>query len=114
MVIRNKYNYLGKNITTEPVAITDNSFGWVYSNGIPHINWGEEDDICDKDGFDKRYRPYQNGKLYTIDDYVIPRGTIICRYGSPIGRFTTLKGVKYEDLALPYIKETIEYHEYKV
>ena len=36
------------------------------------------------------------------------------RYGLPTGRFTTLKGTAYEKLGLPYVKETIEYHEYMV
>ena len=49
-----------------------------------------------------------------IKDFIIPKGTVICRYGSPRGRFSTYKGTDYDTLSLPYIRETIEYHEYIV
>ena len=109
-----KYNYLKEKITQKDLRVTDSEYGWGDQLGIPHIDWGSENDICDKDGFDKRYHPDTGNETYVIEDYIIPHGTVICRYGSPMGRFTTLKGTDYEKLALPYVKETIEYHEYKV
>lgn len=109
-----KYNYLKEKITQSDLRLADSKFGWIDPAGKLHIEWGSEDELCDQDGFDKRHRPDKDKESYVIDDYVIPHGTIICRYGSPIGRFTTLRGTEYENLALPYVKETIEYHEYKV
>lgn len=52
--------------------------------------------------------------VYVIKDFILPKGMMLCRYGTPNGYFTTEKGTEYETLALPYVKETIEYHEYKV
>lgn len=108
------YNYLGEDISDMKIAVKNPSFGIVDEYGIPHINWGNENDNCDKDGFDKKARPSDETDMYIIENYIIPKGTIICRYGNSRGRFTTVKGEDYELLALPYIKETIEYHEYKV
>lgn len=107
-------NHLGEDITDKRIELADSEYGYVDNNNIPHINWGSEDEVCDADGFDKRYRPMEEEIVYVIDDYVIPQGTYICRYGSPEGRFTTYKGTPYEGLGLPYVKETIEYHEYRV
>ena len=76
--------------------------------------WGTETEKCDADGFDKEYRPIDGTSAYIIKDYIIPKGTIVCRYGFPGGFFTTDKGADYDQLGLPYIKETIEYHEYRV
>ena len=39
---------------------------------------------------------------------------MLCRYGYSIGKLTTLKGTDYDKLGLPYLKETVEYHEYEV
>lgn len=114
MIERKKYNYLGKDISDLPIQLIDSAFGYVDNANIPHINWAIENDICDSEGFDKRYRPIDGSDDYLITDYLIPKGTIICRYGFPGGRFSTLKGTDYETLGLPYIKESIEYHEYKV
>lgn len=108
------YNYLGDDISKNMIAVKNPLFGTVDENGIPHINWGVEDDNCDKDGFDKKFRPVKGLNQYVIENYIIPKGTIICRYGNPGGRFTTIKGEDYELLALPYVKESIEYHEYRV
>lgn len=67
--------------------------------------------IRQKDGFDKR-------NLLKNDKYKmeveLPYGTILIRYGSEVGKFTARKGTKYESLALPYMKDTVEYNEYKV
>ena len=109
-----RYNYLKEKISQKGLQVAAPEFGYIDQLGIPHIEWGSEDDICDKDGFDKRCRPDNSKTIYIVEDYVIPHGTVICRYGSPVGRFTTLKGTDYDKLALPYVKETIEYHEYKV
>ncbi|MCR5733663.1 MAG: TNT domain-containing protein, partial [Lachnospiraceae bacterium] len=39
---------------------------------------------------------------------------MICRYGFTGGLFTTIKGTDYDALGLPFVKETIDYHEHKV
>ena len=75
---------MGEDITDKNILFKDRSFGWVDTDGIPHIEWAKEDDICDKDGFDKRFRPDSNSDKYVIENYIIPRGTIICRYGNPM------------------------------
>lgn len=109
-----KFNYLGKDLVDIKIQLIDPDYGYVDEYNIPHINWGEETEKCDGDGFDKEYRPSNNSEEYVITDYIIPKGTIICRYGFPGGFFTTTQETKYETLGLPYLKETIEYHEYKV
>ena len=85
--------------------------GDFYSNGEPMVNWNLLSKYADNNGFDKR-NIEKNGK-YKIK-MKLPYGTIIIRYGNPTGRFSAPKGTKYEDLALPYVRETMEYNEYRV
>jgi hypothetical protein len=113
-MVENIYNYKGEDITNRSLQVISDDFGYIDSDNVPHINWGLETEECDCDGFDKRFRPDTQSETYIIPDYVIPKGTILCRYGSSFGRFTTLKGTDYNLLGLPYVKETIEYHEYIV
>lgn len=82
-----------------------------YKNGEPKVNWDLLSKFADNEGFDKRNIEI-NGK-YKIE-VELPYGTIIIRYGNASGNFSAPKGTKYEDLALPYIKETVEYNEYRV
>ena len=44
----------------------------------------------------------------------LPRGTEIIRYGGEMGYYSTPAETQYEELSLPYIKETVEYHRYRV
>lgn len=108
------YNNLGEDISSTRTLLLSDDFGYVDDNNIPHINWGSETELCDCNGFDKSYRPQEGVDIYVIKDYIIPKGTIICRYGYSNGIFTTLKGTDYSTLGLPYVENTIEYHEYKV
>lgn len=108
------FNYLGKSLDGIKIVLLDPSFGTVDDNNVPHINWGDETEKCDKNGFDKEHRPIPESELYVIKDFILPKGMIVCRYGYSGGSFTTIKGSCYEALGLPYVKETIEYHEYKV
>lgn len=85
--------------------------GVIYPNGEPAVNWKLLSHYADKDGFDIR-NVEKNGKYK--NEIELPYGTIIIRYGNETGRFSAPKGTKYEDLALPYIKDTVEYNEYKV
>jgi hypothetical protein len=109
-----KYNCYGKDITGLPIELQKAEYGYIDERNLPHINWGDETDVCDRDGFDKTYRPVSNSESYVVNDYILPKGMIICRYGIPRGSFTTIKGTVYDMLGLPYKKESIEYHEYLV
>lgn len=79
--------------------------------GQPKVNWGYLSKYADDDGFDTR-NVESNGQ-YRME-VVLPYGTIIIRYGNEMGHYTAPKGAKYEELALPYIRESVEYNEYKV
>lgn len=109
-----KYNYLGEDITGAHVQLSDNSYGEPAKNNTFIIHWSPETELCDDKGFDKTYRPIEGSDSHVIIDFVLPKGSKICRYGNPKGRFTAPVGSAYEALALPYIKETVEYHEYIV
>ncbi len=108
------YNYLGEDITNKQIELLSLEFGYVDENNHPHIYWEKENNEHDSDGFDKSHRPFKDEETYIIKDFVLLPGTILCRYGFPGGKFKTLKGTPYESLGLPYVKETIEYHEYVV
>ena len=108
------YNSAGNDISGRKLKLANPAYGYIDDQNIAHIDWGMETEICDEDGFDKTFRPIVNDTAYVITDYVIPKGTVICRYGRETGRFTTLKGVDYDALGLPYQKDSIEYHEYVV
>ena len=85
--------------------------GKFHQNGEPIVNWKLLSDFADDNGFDIRNIEHNNE--YKMD-IKLPYGTIIIRYGNETGVFSAPKGTKYEDLALPYIKDTVEYNEYKV
>ncbi len=65
----------------------------------------------DDDGFDLDNQE-ENG--YYKMKVELPYGTILIRYGNETGRFTAPQFTPYEELSLPYIKDTVEYNEYKV
>jgi len=79
--------------------------------GQPVVDWSKLSEYADKNGFDKR-NIEKNGKY--IIEMRLPRGTEIIRYGSEMGHFTAPVGTSYEQLALPYEKETVEYHKYRI
>lgn len=108
------YNYLGRDLTGVKLQLNNSKYGYIDDKNIPHIDWGKADEECDENGFDKTYRPFEGEDKYIVENYVIPRGTMLCRYGFPGGLFTTIKGTNYDSLGLPYLKDTVEYHEYKV
>lgn len=56
----------------------------------------------------------RQGKYIYCKPFTLLKGTIIARYGTPFGSFATDFGVPYHMLGLPYIKETVEYHVYRV
>ena len=103
-------NYQGIEITGEKQFI-DPSYGYYDDNDNEVVNWREEDEFVDSDGFDKTNRE-DDGNYKT--NIILPYGKLICRYGNWRGRLTTDIDSDYNDLALPYVKETVEYHEYRV
>ena len=105
-----KKNYLGQ-VIIGPRQFIDPSYGYYDEFGDEHVNWRSEDETVDSDGFDKTNHEYSDSYK---QDVVLPYGKLICRYGNKRGRFTTDVGTSYEKLSLPYIKETVEYHVYKV
>ncbi len=112
------YNYRGEEVTGKRVLLVDKSFGDLDESGeiiyhryhYPKVKWPAEDAHRDSYGFDK-HADYGGNHVCRV---ILPMGTVLCRYGREEGSFTTNKGTPYELLGLPYIKETIEYHEYEV
>ncbi len=106
-----KYNCFGQLLLNEFPSLKDSSYGYIDENGRMVINWTPENSKVDSKGFDKTHLE-PNGEY--IQEVPLPKGTIICRYGNPNGQLTTPVGTPYELLAMPYVKETIAYHEYEV
>lgn len=105
-------NSAGK-IITERFKLKDPSYAKGFDgSGEPIIDWELfQPEFADEHGFDMRNRE-ENGYYYI--ETVLPKGTMLIRYGSEFGRFTAPKGTRYDELALPYIEETVAYHEYRV
>lgn len=101
------YNCYGKLLlNVDPVFASDD---YMKADGSP--NWTEENDNVDGDGFDKT-NVCENGEYKQL--VILPKGTKLCRYGAATGRTTTFIGTPYEECGLPFVKETVEYHEYEV
>lgn len=65
----------------------------------------------DNDGFDVDH--VEPNGIYKME-VVLPKHTRLIRYGLEIGSFTAPKGTKFEEVSLPYTKESVCYHEYEV
>lgn len=111
---RKVYNCFGEDITGMPVRYKDEAFGYIGEDGTKHTHWEKPNDVRDEFGFDKRYRPIEGSEDYIIKNYIVPKGTVLARYGNERGSYTTLRGSKYETLGLPYDVRSVEYHEYVV
>ena len=66
--------------------------------------WGTLEN-ADRDGFDIRE---------DICEVILPVGTRLVRYGYETGSYTAPVGTAYEELSLPYKRESMPYHEYVV
>ena len=57
-----------------------------------------------------------NGRVEgsVLENQTLQQGTIIDRYGSKYGKYTSPVGVSFEARALPYDENTWAYHKYKV
>ena len=107
-----KKNYKGDNISGPKVLEKpEYGTGRHNKNGEPEVNWDYLSEYADNDGFDIR-NDEGNGEYKIF--VALPKGTKIIRYGHEEGSFTAPVGTPYENLALPYVKETVEYNEYKV
>lgn len=84
--------------------------GGMGANGEPEVNWSLLE-YADEHGFDIRNLEANGNYKIEVE---LPCGTILIRYGNETGRFTAPQFTRYEDLSLPYQKDTVEYNEYKV
>ena len=75
-------NYQGIEITGKKQFI-DPSYGYYDDNDNEVVNWREEDEFVDSDGFDKTNRE-DDGNYKT--NIILPYGKLICRYGNWRGR----------------------------
>ena len=106
-----RYNCFGEELEDGSVPeLRDPSFGEVVDGEVVPF-WPEEDETVDADGFDKTAADESGNYRHEV---ILPRGTMLCRYGLESGITTTTLGSPYEMLGLPYKVETIEYHEYMV
>lgn len=106
-------NYFGRAIS-RPYQLASSDFGTGKLNkyGTPEINWkGCKTEYADDYGFDRR-NIEPNGK-HTIA-YILPKDSIIIRFGNEWGQYTAPQHTRYEEVSLPYALESIEYHEYRV
>lgn len=107
-----KKNYKGDVINGIKKLIRPEYGTGEYNNyGEPIVDWSKLSEYADDDGFDKRNLESNGNYKITIK---LPIGTKLIRFGNETGTFTAPIGTPYETLALPYIQETVEYHEYKV
>ena len=88
----------GKAIGTDELVVRDTKF--LDADG--NIDW-------------EKWAPNGGRVPGTIkENQTIPAGTIIDRYGSQWGKYTSPAGVPYEQRALPYIENPNAYHKYEV
>ena len=85
--------------------------GNISSSGEEKVNWNLLSQYADNDGFD--IRNVEENKAYKMK-VKLPYGTKLIRYGNDTGRFSAPKGTRYDELALPYEQDTVEYNEYMV
>lgn len=106
-------NIYGKKvISSYQLASPDFGTGQINHYGIPEVNWnGLRTEYADENGFDVRHKEC-NGKH--IVSYMIPKNTILIRFGSEYGKFTSPHGTHFEQVSLPYTIESLAYHEYRV
>lgn len=106
-------NYKGEEIGDKKRVLSDSAYGTgkFDKNGDPEVDWGKYIVVDNDQGFDKRHKEANGEYLIEIE---LKKGVEILRYGTEGGNFTAPKGTPYEKLALPYLKESLEYNEYRV
>lgn len=103
------HNVFGEEVAETPI-LAKREYGILnqYGDLVPNYCVG---DYTDKNGFDTRNIEL-NGEYTT--EMKLPKGTMLCRYGSEYGKYSTYVGATYEQLALPWDIRSIQYHEYEV
>ncbi len=84
--------------------------GRFYKDGNPEVDWSHLQN-ADVNGFDVTNTEGNGDYIIEIN---LPRNSHIIRYGGDLGHFTAPKGTKYEELSMPYKKDSVEYNEYVV
>lgn len=106
-------NYKGEELGDKRRVLSNPAYGngKVDKNGDPEVVWKRYITVKHDHGFDRSNKEANGKYLIEIE---LPKGTEILRYGTEAGNYTAPKGTPYEKLALPYLKETLEYNEYRV
>ena len=82
--------------------------GQLTSNNLPAVDWiGNKSKYADENGFDTRTKD-------SIIKIVLPKDTIIIRYGLQTGRYTAPDGTDFENLSLPFTRESSPFFIYRV
>ena len=106
-----KRNDAGEIITCDPQLRKPEYGTGVFHGGVEQVNWGYHAIDADNNGFDTK-NIEENG-YYKIK-VSLPQNTIIIRYGPETGSYTAPDGTAYNELSLPYVRETIQFHKYIV
>ena len=104
-------NYLGEKIEGIPILRKpEYGTGENWPDGSPKVNWSK---IINGDewGFDINHKEPNGDHRMNV---VLPKNTRLIRYGKENGKFTAPEGTTYEEISLPYVKESVYYHEYEV
>lgn len=106
-----KVNYLGEPV--EPIPLLrkpEYGTGEIDKRGFPKIKWSLLINADDQ-GFDKSHKEPNGFWRMTV---TLPKKMRLIRYGTEMGHYTAPKGTEYEALSMPYIKESLFFHEYEV
>ena len=99
------YNRFGEIVTAVPSLRNEAWLIGFDAKGWPLVNWDENIKNGDENGFDLNC---------ALEEFELPIGSRIMRYGKEQGLFSSPIGTKYECLALPYTIDSIMYNEYEV
>lgn len=105
-----KYNYYGEELSDGSQRVSDIAYLDTSSENSDGNQWA----IYKKEFFQEDHDDDGFAKTVPIEDYIIPKGNIIVRFGMDGGRFSAPDKTKFEKVALPYRIETLEYHRYLV
>lgn len=121
----NIYNNIAQQIVEEYGFVEENPEFW--DRGAMS---GMTEKVYDRQGFDIRARRISKQKyvielkrdeypLYykyrvTMSQQYLGKGTVLVRYGSERGHFTAPYGTAFQQLGLPYLQDTVEFHKYTV
>lgn len=112
-MLRMLRNDRGESISKNDRRLKDDSYGIITPDGEVFVNWDllYKNPHVDENGFDTKHREARGKYKITV---ILPKGTELIRYGAETGHFTAPQGTDYEQLSLPYVRDTVEYHQYRV